>query len=107
MPLHSGKKAVPKNIRQLMREGRPQKQAIAIALRKAGFGRPPPQQNPLPRKKARKRPPPSVSKKRRSPPGESREIRDYIDTIGQDVIAYRDSFHRGFSGRAARRALRG
>lgn len=38
MPLKKGRsaKTVSKNIRTLMHEGRPQKQAIAIALRKAG-----------------------------------------------------------------------
>jgi hypothetical protein len=38
MPLKKrpGKKAVSSNIRTLMHEGRPQKQAIAIALSKAG-----------------------------------------------------------------------
>lgn len=37
MPLKSGKKNVGVNIRMLMAEGRPQKQAIAIALSKAGM----------------------------------------------------------------------
>lgn len=32
MPLKKGKKAVGSNIRKLMHEGRPQKQAIAIAF---------------------------------------------------------------------------
>lgn len=38
MPLKKGKsdKAVSSNIRTLMHEGRPQKQAIAIALSEAG-----------------------------------------------------------------------
>jgi len=38
MPLRKGKskKAVSANIRTLMHEGRPQKQAIAISMRKAG-----------------------------------------------------------------------
>jgi uncharacterized protein YdaT len=38
MPLRKGrsKKAISKNISTLMREGRPQKQAIAIAMSKAG-----------------------------------------------------------------------
>jgi len=42
MPLYkgTGKKAVQKNISKLIREGRPQKQAIAIALRSAGKSRP-------------------------------------------------------------------
>jgi len=37
MPLRKGrsKKAVSRNIKTLMREGRPQKQAIAIAMSKA------------------------------------------------------------------------
>ncbi len=39
MPLDKGKKAVSKNIRTLKREGRPQKQAVAIALSKAGKSR--------------------------------------------------------------------
>lgn len=42
MPLYAGtgRKAIQKNIRKLMREGRPQKQAVAIALRSAGKSRP-------------------------------------------------------------------
>ena len=36
MPLAKGKKSVSKNIRTLKREGKPQKQAVAIALQKAG-----------------------------------------------------------------------
>ena len=38
MPLYSGKskKKISRNIRTLMSEGRPQKQAIAIAMSKAG-----------------------------------------------------------------------
>jgi hypothetical protein len=38
MPLHYGKskKKISRNIRTLMSEGKPQKQAIAIAMSKAG-----------------------------------------------------------------------
>jgi len=41
MPLSKGssKKAVSKNISKMMHEGRPQKQAIAIAMSKAGMSK--------------------------------------------------------------------
>jgi hypothetical protein len=41
MPLKSGssRKAVSANIKELRKSGRPQKQSIAIALRKAGLAR--------------------------------------------------------------------
>lgn len=41
MPLRKGrsKKTVSRNIRTLMHEGRPQRQAIAIAMSKAGKSR--------------------------------------------------------------------
>jgi hypothetical protein len=42
MPLQKGKsdKVVGKNIKMLMAEGRPMKQAVAIAMRKAGKPKP-------------------------------------------------------------------
>lgn len=41
MPLFKGssKTVVSQNIKELMQSGRPQKQAVAIALQKAGKGR--------------------------------------------------------------------
>lgn len=41
MPLKAGKtkKAISENIRKEIRAGKPRKQAIAIAMRKAGKGR--------------------------------------------------------------------
>lgn len=41
MPLKKGKsdKTVSANVRELMKSGRPQKQAVAIALRSAGRSR--------------------------------------------------------------------
>lgn len=41
MPLFKGssKAVVSQNIKELMQSGRPQKQAVAIALQKAGKGR--------------------------------------------------------------------
>ena len=43
MPLKKGssKKTISGNIRELMHSGRPQKQAIAISMNKAGKSRPP------------------------------------------------------------------
>jgi len=42
MPLKRGssKKAISSNIRELMHSGRPQKQSIAIAIKKAGKSKP-------------------------------------------------------------------
>jgi hypothetical protein len=41
MPLKSGKskKVISENIRELMESGRPQKQAVAIAMKKAGLSK--------------------------------------------------------------------
>jgi hypothetical protein len=36
MPLKKGKKAVSENIKELIKSGRPQKQAVAISLSEAG-----------------------------------------------------------------------
>lgn len=36
MPLKKGKTKIRENIRELVHSGRPQKQAVAIAMRKAG-----------------------------------------------------------------------
>lgn len=37
MPLYKGKKNIGRNIKTLTKEGRPRKQAIAIALQKAAM----------------------------------------------------------------------
>lgn len=37
MPLHKGKKSIGKNIKVEMKAGKPQKQAVAIAMRVAGM----------------------------------------------------------------------
>lgn len=40
MPLKPGKKNVGKNVKKLMGEGKPQKQAVAIALKTADVAKP-------------------------------------------------------------------
>ena len=39
MPLPKGKNNVGKNVKELMKTGRPQKQAVAIALKTAGLSK--------------------------------------------------------------------
>jgi hypothetical protein len=48
MPLKKGasKKAIEANIRELVASGRPQKQAVAIAMRQAGVPKPTPKRTP-------------------------------------------------------------